>query len=120
MSDKTFSDYIPLSDEVGETVRSDRAGGSYRDPANIAPVVAYLLSDAAAEVNGQVFRAVGYQIDRLGDLTYDRTMTNQATWDFDDLVDRLPKELGPDLKRHRSRGLPRAGDRAQPVRSGLA
>ena len=23
MSDKTFSDYIPLSDEVGETVRSD-------------------------------------------------------------------------------------------------
>ena len=62
-------------------------------------MVAYLLSDAAADVNGQVFRAVGYQIDRLGDLTYDRTMTNDATWDFDDLVDRLPKELGPDLKR---------------------
>lgn len=99
MSDKTFSDYIPLSDEVGETVRSDRAAGSYRDPANIVPVVAYLLSDAAADVNGQVFRAVGYQIDRLGDLTFDRTMTNETTWDVDEVVDRLPKELGPDLKR---------------------
>jgi NAD(P)-dependent dehydrogenase (short-subunit alcohol dehydrogenase family) len=99
MSDKTFSDYVPLSDAVGETVRSERAGGSYRDPANIAPVVGYLLSDAAADINGQVFRAIGYQIDRMGDLGYDRTMTNQTTWEIDELIDRVPKELGPDLKR---------------------
>jgi NAD(P)-dependent dehydrogenase (short-subunit alcohol dehydrogenase family) len=99
MSDKTFSDYVPLSDAVGETVRSERAGGSYRDPVNIAPVVGYLLSDAAADVNGQVFRAIGYQIDRMGALTYDRTMTNQTTWEIDELIDRVPKELGPDLKR---------------------
>ena len=95
MSDKTFSDYIPLSDEVGETVRSERAGGSYRDPANIAPVVAYLLSDAAADVNGQVFRAVGYQIDRLGDLTYDRTMTNEATWGSTSWSIGCPRSWGP-------------------------
>ena len=78
MSDKTLGDYIPLSDQAGETVRSDFAGGTYRDPANIAPIAIYLLSDAAAEVNGQVFRAVGFQIDRLGELMYDRTMTNEV------------------------------------------
>jgi NAD(P)-dependent dehydrogenase (short-subunit alcohol dehydrogenase family) len=44
MSDKTMSDYAPLSDQPGETVRSDLAAGTYRDPANIAPVIVFLLS----------------------------------------------------------------------------
>ena len=99
MSDKTLGDYIPLSDQAGETVSSDHAAGTYRDPATIAPVVLYLLSDAAADVNGQVFRAVGYQLDRLGDLTYDRTISSEGPWDLDSLFERIPKELGPDLKR---------------------
>jgi NAD(P)-dependent dehydrogenase (short-subunit alcohol dehydrogenase family) len=99
MSDKTFSDYIPLSDQPGETVRSDLAAGTYRDPANIAPIVIYLLSDAAGDVNGQVFRAVGFQIDRLGDLEYDRAMTTDGPWQLDSLFDRFPKEMGTDLTR---------------------
>jgi len=99
MSDKTFSDYIPLSDEPGETVRSERAGGTYRDPANIVPLVVYLLSDRAADVNGQVFRAVGYQIDHLGDLAFDHTMTSDGPWDFEDLAKRFPEEMGGKLLR---------------------
>lgn len=99
MSDKTLGDYIPLNDQAGETVRSDFAGGTYRDPANIAPIAIYLLSDAAEDVNGQVFRAVGFQIDRLGDLTFDRTITSDGPWDLASLFERLPKEMGPDLKR---------------------
>jgi NAD(P)-dependent dehydrogenase (short-subunit alcohol dehydrogenase family) len=99
MSDKTLSEYIPLSEQAGEAVKSERAGGTYRDPANIAPLVVYLLSDAGADVNGQVFRAVGYQIDRLGDLAYDRTMTSDGPWDLDALFERFTKEMGPDLMR---------------------
>jgi NAD(P)-dependent dehydrogenase (short-subunit alcohol dehydrogenase family) len=99
MSDKTFSDYIPLSDQPGETVRSDLAAGTYRDPANIAPIVVYLLSDAAAEVNGQVFRAVGFQVDRLADLQYDRSMSSDGPWNLDSLFERFPQEMGPDLQR---------------------
>jgi NAD(P)-dependent dehydrogenase (short-subunit alcohol dehydrogenase family) len=99
MSDKTMSDYLPLSDQPGETIRSDLAAGTYRDPANIAPVITYLLSDAAAHVNGQVFRAVGYQIDRLGDLVHDRTMKSDGPWELDSLFDRFPQEMGPDLER---------------------
>lgn len=99
MSDKTFSDFVPLSDEPGETVRSERAAGTYRDPANVVPLVVYLLSDRAAEINGQVFRAVGYQIDHLGDLAFDRTMTSEGPWDRAALVERFPKEMGTDLNR---------------------
>ena len=41
-----------LSEQVGETIRSDLAEGTYRDPANIAPVVLYLLGDAARADHG--------------------------------------------------------------------
>jgi NAD(P)-dependent dehydrogenase (short-subunit alcohol dehydrogenase family) len=99
MSDKTFSDYIPLSDQPGETVRSDLAAGTYRDPAHIAPIIIYLLSDAANEVNGQVFRAVRFQIDRLGDLQYDQSIVSDGPWDLETLFERFPKEMGPDLRR---------------------
>jgi NAD(P)-dependent dehydrogenase (short-subunit alcohol dehydrogenase family) len=99
MSDKTFSDYVPLSDEPGETVRSDRAAGTYRDPANVVPLVVYLLSEQAADINGQVFRAVGYQIDRLGEMTFDHTMKSDGVWQLDELAERFRKEMGPDLER---------------------
>jgi len=99
MSDKTLGEYISLSDQPGEAVSSEHAAGTYRDPANIAPLVVFLLSDAAAEVNGQVFRAVGYQIDRLGDLSFDRSMKSEGPWDLDSLFERIPREMGPDLKR---------------------
>jgi NAD(P)-dependent dehydrogenase (short-subunit alcohol dehydrogenase family) len=99
MSDKTFGEFVPLSDEPGELVRSDRAAGTYRDPANVAPLVVYLLSDQAGEVNGQVFRTVGYEIARLGDVSFDRTMTSDGPWDLGILFERLPTEMGPDLNR---------------------
>jgi NAD(P)-dependent dehydrogenase (short-subunit alcohol dehydrogenase family) len=99
MSDKTFSEFLPLSDEPGELVRSDLAGGTPRDPANIAPLVAYLLTDAASNINGQIFRAVGYEIARMSEIDFSRVMTSEGPWDLESLLERLPKELGPDLSR---------------------
>ena len=59
MSDSIYGNAEMLSDQVGETVRSELAEGTYRDPANVAPSVLYLLGDEARQINGQIFRAPG-------------------------------------------------------------
>jgi NAD(P)-dependent dehydrogenase (short-subunit alcohol dehydrogenase family) len=97
MSDSIYGTAEMLSDQVGETIRSDLAAGTYRDPANIAPIVLYLLSDAARRVNGQVFRAQGYEVAHLGGLAWDKVMKNEGPWDVATIEARLPEELGPTL-----------------------
>ncbi len=39
---------------------SELAAGTERDPDNVAPLVVYLASDAAAHINGQAFHSFGY------------------------------------------------------------
>ncbi len=97
MSDSIYGNAEMLSDQVGETIRSDLAAGTYRDPANIAPLVLYLFGDKSVGINGQVFRAQGYDVARLGGLAWDKTMSNDGPWDLASLSVRLPQELGPTL-----------------------
>ena len=97
MSDSIFGDAQMLSDNPGATVRSDLATGTDRDPANVAPTVLYLLGDDACEINGQVFRAQGYDVARMGDIVWDQAMSNDGPWDVAGIAERLPDELGPTL-----------------------
>ena len=98
MSDNIFGNAGKLSERFGDNMRSDRAPGTYRDPSNVAPLAVYLMSDAARDINGQVFRVQGYEVGRLGMLRYAPVMTNLGPWDVDTLAARLPAELGPDLQ----------------------
>jgi NAD(P)-dependent dehydrogenase (short-subunit alcohol dehydrogenase family) len=97
MSDDIYGGAGVLSDEVGETVRSELAAGTYRDPATVAPLVVYLLSDASAEINGQVLRIQGYEVSRMAELAWDRSMTSDGPWDVTSMAERLPIDLGPQL-----------------------
>ena len=97
MSDSIFGDAQMLSDQPGATVRSDLAAGTDRDPANVAPTVLYLLGDEAREINGQVLRAQGYDVARMGDIVWDKAMTSDGPWSVAEIAARLPDELGPTL-----------------------
>jgi NAD(P)-dependent dehydrogenase (short-subunit alcohol dehydrogenase family) len=98
MSDSIYGDAQKLTDIAGETVRSDLAANTFRDPANCAPIVVYLLGDEASEINGQVFRSVGYEISRMNDFGFDRVMRNRGRFTVEGIIERLPKSLGPNLK----------------------
>jgi NAD(P)-dependent dehydrogenase (short-subunit alcohol dehydrogenase family) len=95
MSDSIYENAGTLSKRFGDTMKSELAEGTYRDPSNIAPLAVYLLSDAAGGINGQVFRVQGYEVAHLAGTSFDRTMTNVGPWDVDTIAARLPGELGP-------------------------
>jgi NAD(P)-dependent dehydrogenase (short-subunit alcohol dehydrogenase family) len=98
MSDSIYGNAEWLSDQVGETIRSDLAEGTYRDPAHIAPTVVYLLADESRDINGQVFLAKGYEVQHLAPARWDKSMTNIGPWDVATIAERLPSELGPVLR----------------------
>ena len=59
---------------------SESAEGTPRDPANVAPIIAYLASDQAAEVTGQCFGASGYRITRYTHIRTDRAIFSDGPW----------------------------------------
>ncbi|MBV6507701.1 MAG: putative short-chain type dehydrogenase/reductase [Acidimicrobiales bacterium] len=74
------------------------------DPGNIAPVVAWLASDAAAEVNGQVFVVFANRVHLMNGWGLESTIETEGQWTVEDLVSR-----SEDLFADRDRGLPQPG-----------
>src|ERR1700729_1718193 len=95
MSDSIFGEAQLLRDDPGPLVRSELAAGTDRDPANIAPTVLYLIGDESCGVNGQVYLVQRYEISRLGEVGWDKEITNDGPWDIATIAERLPRELGP-------------------------
>ena len=77
---------------------SELAGGTERDPDNVAPLVVYLASDAAAGVNGQVFHSYGYGYTLLEQPQAVRSIRAQRRWDPEELARVFPGTLGANLK----------------------
>ena len=93
-------DSIPRAREaVAHTGKlpSELAIGTPQDPENVAPLVAYLASDAAQAVNGHVFGAFGYDYVLFSQPKVIRTLRANHRWTVDELVERVPEAFGQNL-----------------------
>ena len=77
---------------------SELAAGTERDPDNVAPLVVYLASDAAAGVNGQVFHSFGYGYTLLAQPQAVRRLEAGRRLEPEELALLFPKTLGADLR----------------------
>ncbi len=95
-----MTDTIPanFSQQMGLGESSQSAQGSPLDPANVAPIVVFLASDEAQDVNGQAFGASGYKIALYTHLVPEKTIYSQGPWDLDHLFRIFKGTLGSNLK----------------------
>src|SRR3984893_352412 len=94
-----MTDTIPEGRMPGATgiPSSESAEGTPRDPANVAPLVAFLSSDDAANVSGQCFGASGYRITRYTHIVHDRIAIGNGPWTVEKLAEEFKRTLGSDL-----------------------
>jgi NAD(P)-dependent dehydrogenase (short-subunit alcohol dehydrogenase family) len=64
------------------------------DPEDVAPMVVYLLSDAANEVTGQVYTVVGNKIAVWSQPREVRAMWGEGRWTPEEIEARLPGQIG--------------------------
>jgi NAD(P)-dependent dehydrogenase (short-subunit alcohol dehydrogenase family) len=94
-----MTDTIPAGRMPGATgvPQSESAEGTPRDPANVAPIVAFLATDDAANVTGQCFGASGYRIMRYTHLVPDKVIYSNGPWTVERLTEEFKRTLGADL-----------------------
>jgi 3-oxoacyl-[acyl-carrier protein] reductase len=66
-------------------------------PAKISPMVVWLCTDAARDVNGRTFHVTGDLVARFADSQYERQAVHDGGWTLDALDELAPAQLVDDL-----------------------
>lgn len=82
--------------EQAAAFHSENALGTWRDPKHIAPIVAYLLSEAGSSVNGQMFGVMGGRLAHYRQVEPQKAINAEEGVGFsmDELFRRFPEEFG--------------------------
>jgi NAD(P)-dependent dehydrogenase (short-subunit alcohol dehydrogenase family) len=75
------------------------AASQFPGPEHIAPMVCYLASDAAANVNGQIFMCMGPRVSLLSHPRMIRTIWKPGRWTVEELRTIVPQTIGAELKK---------------------
>jgi len=78
---------------TGAAANRPPAAAQLRDPEYVAPMVAYLASDDAWNVNGQIFHVSGGSVGLAWHPTPMRTIWKPAMWTLDELCEVVPGQL---------------------------
>ena len=68
-----------------------------RDPEDVAPMVAWLASDEAKDVNGHVFHCQGGQISLMNNPAEERTLRKSGRWSVEEIDAMFSGTLGMDM-----------------------
>jgi len=74
---------------------SELAIGTEQDPDNVAPLVAYLASEAGADISGHLFGSFGYKMVLMSQPKVVRTIKTDHRWTVEELSEVVPKAFGP-------------------------
>ncbi len=93
---RMVTEAVEKARRAGGGRRADNLLAALQQPEDVAVLIAYLCSEEAAEVNGQIFLVKKGEIGLFGPLSIGQTTSKDGHWSVDELADAIPKlELNP-------------------------
>ncbi len=94
-----------MTDSIPDTTRARRAGeflpppdGTLtNDPDDVAPMIAWLASDEAADVTGMIFHTAGNRVSVMNHPEPTRSIHKNGRWTVEELAGIFPETIGMDL-----------------------
>jgi NAD(P)-dependent dehydrogenase (short-subunit alcohol dehydrogenase family) len=87
-----------FAQEHGGKMPSELAAGTEGDPANVAPMVAYLATDDAQGINGQFFGVSGYTVAMYSHWELADVLRAERQWTPAELAELIPELMGDAVK----------------------